>query len=45
MVQKGGLQYSDIMKLPYFTRVPHNPIPLNAGKRALDEGFANIIEQ
>jgi hypothetical protein len=32
----------DIMKLPYFTRVPHNPIPLNAAqKRALDSGFAN----
>lgn len=31
----------DIMKLPYFTRVPHNPIPLNADQRdALNEGFA-----
>jgi hypothetical protein len=32
----------DIMKLPYFTRVPHNPIPLNADqKAALDDGFQN----
>jgi len=32
----------DIMKLPYFTRVPYNPIPLNADqKAALDEGFIN----
>jgi hypothetical protein len=32
----------DIMTLPYFTRVPYNPIPLNADQRdQLNEGFKN----
>jgi hypothetical protein len=32
----------DYMKLPYFTRVPYNPIPLTADQRdQLNEGFAN----